>query len=161
MSSPNKPNTGYVAAPDQKPIDINMQYQQTQPQYMQPGQPQQQVYMQPGQQQVYMQPGQQVVYGQQGQQHFVTAAAPTQDPSEQMALILLIVGICCPLVWFISACMHWKSPNPTTKKYAKISLGLGIFQLVAVITIIVLAVVLGNSDDYYYNYRYGYSHYYY
>ena len=160
--SENNLNTGYVAVPEKS---INMQYVQAQSvpsQYMQvqPGQPQQQVYMQPGQPQpVYLQPGQQVVYGQQGQ-HYVTVAAPVQDPTEQMALTLLIVGICCPLVWLINACMYMKSLNPTTKKYAKISLGLGLFQVLMVTALIVLTAVFGNSHYYTYSYRYGYRNYY-
>ena len=114
MNAQNNPNTVYVAA-----------YYPNQPQKnsMQPGQseqPQQQVYMQPGVDE------KQVV-------------VPIKDMTENTAFTLLIIGICVPFVWLINACMHWKSPNPKTKKYAKISFGLAVFELL-VITVCCISV---------------------
>ena len=105
-----------------QPQKTNMQHGQT-------GQYQQQVYMQSGQ----LQLGQKIVYGQQGQQYFLNVAAPIQDTTEKVAFTLLIIGMCVPFVWLINACMYMKSLNPITKKYAKISLGLGLIQLLFII----------------------------
>ena len=150
-------NAVYYSAPVEKAVN-SQQYYPNQPQQnnMQSSQPPQQVYVQPAQppQQVYMQPAQpqfvqQTVYPQQGQQYVV--AAPIQDGSDSTAFTLLIIGMCVPFLWFINACMYMGSLNPITKKYAKISLGLGIVQLFLIIAWIAVAASTSVTAYTYYN----------
>ena len=65
--------------------------------------------------------------------------APLDDSST--VLVLLCVGFCCPFVWYINACIHWGSNNPITRKYAKVSLLLGLFETVCM----TLFILFGQS----------------
>ncbi|KAL7719904.1 hypothetical protein QTN25_003022 [Entamoeba marina] len=127
--------------------------QQYQPTYQpqQSYQPQQQTY-QPQQQyqpqavpyqpqQQYYQP-QQPYQAQPYQPVHVQDMSYTSKKDEQNALLLLVFGIFCSLLWIINFVAYGKSPNDKARKYALVSRNLFLIEIVLYFVFTALYLIL-------------------